>query len=199
MTLVVHGDFRGGFRNQRIGVVSECDNHSVTGDVVLTSLDFDRLSASRCVRFTKLVAQCTDSGNTAVFRASEDFDRILKESELDSLFLRVVNLFLTGRHFSAGAAVNDIHLFRSKTECHAGRIHSNVSTTADNHCLCLVERSVSLSLFVSLHQVCAGKIFICTENTYVILTRDSEEFGETCTGSNECRIKALFGKNLLNG
>ena len=129
----------------------------------------------------------------AVF-CSKNLNWVFEEAEVYAFFFCVCNFFKTSWHFCTCTAVNDVYLFCTKTECHAGSVHSNVTSTTNYYMLCFVDWSCSVFFIVTLHEVSACKIFVCTEYTDEVFTRNAHELWKTCTSSYECSVESFFFK-----
>ena len=163
---------------------------------MLASLNCNRTAPSRSVRLAKFIAQNFYAADFS-FLVSKDFNRIFKEAEYNAFFLRVCDFFNTRRHFIACTAVNYVYFFRTKTQCHTGSIHSNVSAANDTYFFCLVNRRCRVSSIVTFHKVCAGKIFVRTEYADKVFTRNVHKFRKTCARTYKGGVKALFRKQLV--
>lgn len=107
-----------------------------------------------------------------------------KELEDNSLFLGMLNLFLTGRKLFFASSVNNINLFCAKTLCTTSGIHCNI-TAADNcNLLCVHNRSCAVIL-ISLHKVCSCEELICRVNTAKVLTGDIHKSRKTCARTDK--------------
>ncbi|MPM60295.1 hypothetical protein SDC9_107146 [bioreactor metagenome] len=115
----------------------------------------------------------------------------MEEQKFNSLFLGVLNLFLSGRHLHLGSAVDDGHLLRTQSFCRPCSIHGNVATSEDRNLMRIEERGKRFSHRIRLHQVAAGQVLVGRENTYVVLPLNPHELGKAGTRTYEYCIKAI--------
>ena len=118
--------------------------------------------------------------------------------ELDALLLGMRDLFNTRRHLLFGAAINQVHLFRSKTHGCTGRIHRHIAPAQNSHLLRWVDRRMRTTLIVGLHEVGARQIFVRRKDTDQIFARDVHKFRQACPGSDEHRGKAVLLHQILD-
>ena len=102
------------------------------------------------------------------------------------------------RHLFPGATVDDLHPFRAETQGRSGRIHCHVSCAEYGHIPAPYDRGIDLGEKVGFHEVGPCEIFVCRQDPYKVLPRNSQELGQTRPYSHENGIIPLL-KELIQG
>ena len=116
--------------------------------------------------------------------------------EFNALFLCVLHFLASCRKFGHRASVDDVDLLRTKAQRGSGGIHRNVSASDNNDLATLHYRGVAL-VAEGLHEVASGQELVGRVHALEGFTRNSHEVGQSCTGSDENGLVALF-EELVN-
>ena len=117
--------------------------------------------------------------------------------ELDTLFLRVLDLFLSRGHFGLAAAVDEIDFLRAEPEGHAACVHRDISAAKDCDLLAVPERSVGIAFEVGLHEVRARQILVRRKDAVEVLAFDPHELRKPRARADENGVEAILLDEVL--
>ena len=121
----------------------------------------------------------------------------MQEEEFNAFFLSVLDFFLTCRKFCHGTAVDDIYLFRPKTQRGSCGIHCDVSAADNRNFSALHDRGDRI-IQVGLHEIGTGEEFIGGIDALECFARNVHEVRQTCAGTDEYGFIAHF-KQFIDG
>lgn len=110
----------------------------------------------------------------------------------------MLDFFATGGKLRFRATVNDIDGLRPQTLCAARRVHGDVAASHDGDLFCVQDGRLA-ALFIRLHKIGAGKIFVRGEDALRPLALDPHEAGQSRTRSKEHRLKSVLVLQFVNG
>ena len=116
----------------------------------------------------------------------------MEREEFYAFFFGVVNLFLSRRHFSLAAAIDQINLFGAEPEGHSARVHRDISAAQYGNASSAPAGRVVAVLVVGFHQVGARQILVRSEYAYEIFALDVHELRQSCASADEYGVKAVL-------
>ena len=142
------------------------------------------------VGLAQLHADALEAGDPFLLVA-EHFDRRDQELELDAFLLGVVDFLGAGRHFLAGAAIDDHGGLGAQAFGGAGGVHGDVAAADDGDALALEHRGVGPRELVGGHQVHAGEILVGGIDALEVLARHIHEDRQAGAVGDEDGVELL--------
>ena len=158
---------------------------------MLGTLDHLRSPATGFIRFAKFHLDTFGTRDHQVL-ITQYLYRICKQPEYDAFYLCVLYLLTPCRQFLITAAIHDTNLIRTKPQGTSCGIHSHIPTAHNDHVLTFFDGSVIFRELIRLHEIYTCQKLIRGIHAIEVLTIDSHEIWQSCTGSKEDRIELIF-------
>ena len=122
---------------------------------------------------------------------AENLHRVLQEAEFHPFLDGVLHLFPPCRQFRHAPAVDHPDAFRTQPQSGSGGVHGHISSAHHGHSFAQDRRGVG-RIQVGLHQIVSGEKFVCRIDPLQFFAGNAHKFGQTGTGTQKHRFKALF-------
>ena len=185
-----------GVSDERVRGSTDGHYNAVNIEYELAVRLLDRSAAAGSVRLAKLHLNALHAGYELVLVA-QYFNGVVEGLEDDALLHCVLYFFLTCGHFFQTAAVYYVYVLGAQTLSAARRVHCNVAAADNRNACVLLDRSVALRL-VCLHEVNSGEELVSGVNALEVLAGDIHESRQTCAGTDEDCLVALFIHQLIH-
>ena len=109
----------------------------------------------------------------------------------------MMHFFLSGGKFNLCTTINDGSI-SPETQSSTGGIHRYVSATDHTNAPSCMDRS-AIIVAERFHKIVSGKKFVGRKDSVQVFSRNTHEFGKSCSGADEYSLEALIVHKGIDG